>query len=84
MENFKTNGDSSKMREALKAQVISDMKKSENSMIKVAALIVYPNDPYYGISAIEANEVCKEILGGNYDLYEADGLFAGVMYNFYR
>ena len=53
MTNFKTNGDSSKMREALKAQVISDMKNSENSMIKVAVLIVYPNDPYYGMSAME-------------------------------
>lgn len=84
MENFKTNCNSSNKKEALKTKVLSDMKVFGGSMLNSALLIVYPHDSYYGISAIEANEVCKEILGGNYDLYEADGLFAGVMYNFNR
>jgi hypothetical protein len=70
------------MKEKLKARLISDIRESENSMFNLMGLIVYPNDPYYGMSAVEANEVCKEVLGDKYELYEANGLFAGVMYNF--
>ena len=40
-------------------------------------------EPFYGISAVEANEVCEEVLGfGKYDLYEADGMFAGALLKF--
>ena len=70
------------MKQLLKERLISDVRESENSMFNLVGLIVYPNDPYYGMLAVEANEVCKEVLGDKYELFEADGLFAGVMYRF--
>ena len=66
---------------ALKVELMK--KKNETCPFLAVGLIVYPFDPYYGLSAVEANEVCEEVLGlGKYDLYEADGLFAGALIKF--
>ena len=59
---------------ALKAELI----KMQDEVCSVV-FNVYPFDPYYGLSAVVANEVCEEVLGkGKYTLYEADGLIAGL------
>ena len=55
---------------ALKA-MLKDVKKHLLPFTNVG-VIVKPSDPYYGLSAIDAEMVCKEVLGrGKYDLYGA-------------
>ena len=66
---------------ALKVELMK--KKNETCPFLAVGLIVYPFDPYYGLSAIDANEVCKEVLGrGKYELYEVAGKFAGALIKF--
>lgn len=83
-------GKTTAKREALKAKLM-DYKKKWSAPSDLVGLLPAMNvymmpfgdEPFYGISAVEANEVCEEILGlGKYDLYETDGRFAGALLKF--
>ena len=57
--------------------------KRQSSLLENAGFIITPDDPQYGLSANEANEVCEKVLGrGKYNLFEVNGKFVGVMCNF--
>ena len=69
------------MRKALTAELMEI--KSQSDLLANAGFIITPDDPRYGLSANEANEVCEKVLGkGKYNLFVANGRFVGVMCNF--
>lgn len=69
------------MRKALTAELME--MKSQSDLLADAGFIITPDDPQYGLSANEANEVCEKVLGrGKYNLFEVNGKFVGVMCNF--
>ena len=74
-------GTTTAMRKALTAELME--MKSQSNLLANAGFIVSPDDPQYGLSADEANEVCEKVLGrGKYNLFEVNGKFVGVMCNF--
>ena len=74
-------GTTTAMRKALTAELME--MKSQSNLLANAGFIITPDDPQYGLSANEANEVCEKVLGrGKYNLFEVNGKFVGVMCNF--
>ena len=74
-------GTTTAMRKALTAELME--MKSQSNLLANAGFIITPDDPQYGLSANEANEVCEKVLGkGKYNLFVANGWFVGVMCNF--
>ena len=74
-------GTTTAMRKALTAELMEI--KSQSDLLANAGFIITPDDPRYGLSANEANEVCEKVLGrGKYDLFKVNGKFVGVMCNF--
>lgn len=74
-------GTTTAKRKALTAELMN--MKNQSIFLANAGFFVGPNDPQYGLSANEANEVCENVLGrGKYNLFVANGQFVGVMCNF--
>ena len=74
-------GTTTAKRKALKKE-LKEIKR-QSSLLENAGFIIGPDDPRYGLSVNEANEVCEKVLGkGKYNLFEVNGKFVGVMCNY--
>ena len=64
-------GTTTAMKE-FKSMLISEKDKLTDGFISTIII-------HYGLTIGDADNLCKEVLGDKYELYEADGLAAGVI-----
>ena len=58
-----------------KSMLISEKEKLIDGFISTIILIIV----HYGLTIGDADNLCKEVLGDKYELYEANGLAVGVI-----